>query len=89
MNKVLKIALASAAAITFIVSASAGFGADRNNRDPNNPNGLSNGRGPSVEEREILDYGMTGSITRCESETWDQYGNCVIFDPEYRYQDRY
>ena len=95
MSKILTAILASA---LLVAASPAAFAMDRNDRgfhDGVTPNGTTAGvgdRGRSSEQqeqmdRQWLDYGATGSIVPCETQTWDQYGNCIY--PDYDYDMRY
>jgi|EndMetStandDraft_4_1072995.scaffolds.fasta_scaffold70831_2 hypothetical protein len=80
MSKTLTAALAS---VMLVAGSSLAFAADTGRDSHNDAFGAD--RGPSIEERQELDYGTTGSITNCETQMWDTEGNCVV-DPAYQMQ---
>lgn len=84
MSKILKATLAS---VLLIAGSSMSFAAERDGRSPNVGNSQIGERSRSTEQQELLDYGTTGSIVQCESQMWDQNGNCVVdpgYDPDMR-----
>lgn len=80
--------LAAALTATFMAGASVAFAQQTPGMGPGD-SAFGGDRSPSLEDREraregeMLDYGSTGSINNCETQTWDAEGNCVI-DPDLR-----
>ena len=84
MRKILRVTVASA---MLIAGPSVVFAANMDGRTPNGTDARIGDKGRSSEQEEQfkLDYGTTGSIYICETQMWDEYGNCVV-DPGYDYE---
>ncbi|MGV3551495.1 hypothetical protein [Rhizobium sp.] len=71
----------SLVALSILAGASVGYAADNNG-------GRSDGSGrsfdnqveaPDLQEREqLIDPNSTGSIQTCESQSFDEFGNCIV-----------
>jgi hypothetical protein len=79
MSKMIKTSLV---ALSLLAGASAGYAASNGGPDGRGP-GMSDSRpenridAPDVWERNDIDPGSTGSIDRCDSGAYDEFGNCV------------
>jgi hypothetical protein len=81
MMKILKITLASA---MLFAGPTLVFAANGDRGPGDTPNGTDAGIGDkgrsSEQDKLLLDDMSTGSISNCETQTFDEYGNCVV-DP--------
>ena len=81
MTKLIKTSLV---ALSLLAGASVGYAAD-NGRDGRDfgRDSLPENRldAPDLQQRKDLDMNSTGSIRGCETQTYDDYGNCVV-DPD-------
>ena len=75
MTKLIKTSLV---ALSLLAGASMGYAADNNN--DMGADGRTDMRrdAPDLMEREELDPNSTGSIQNCESQAFDEFGNCVV-----------
>lgn len=82
MSKILKVTLASA---MLIAGSSMAFAADNNGRGNPGTGGRDIGdkSRSSEQQDQMIDNMPTGSITNCQTQTYDQNGNCVV-DPGYQ-----
>jgi len=82
MSKILKAALASAMLFAGSTLALAANVSPDPGKTPNGTDaGLSDkGRSSEQDQQLLLDDMKTGSIYSCETETYDEYGNCIA-DP--------
>lgn len=79
MSKFLKVTLAS---VMLIAGPTLVFAETPGAHDGRTPNGTDAGvgaksRSSEQDQKLLLDDMNTGSISNCDSQTFDQYGNCV------------
>lgn len=80
MSKMIKTSLV---ALSLLAGASVGYAADNGGRSDFSRDGRPENRvdPPDIWERDqLVDPGTTGSIQGCESQSYDEFGNCIV-DP--------
>lgn len=81
MSKMIKTSLV---ALSILAGASVGYAADNNGgRNDMSRDGRPENRidPPDIWERDqMIDPNSTGSIQTCESQSYDEFGNCIV-DP--------
>lgn len=78
MSKMIKTSLV---ALSLLAAASVGYAADNNGGGNDGRDGITGGRndGPDLQEREkLIDPNPTGSIVTCDSQSYDEFGNCIV-----------
>ncbi|MCB1446607.1 MAG: hypothetical protein KDJ87_12670 [Rhizobiaceae bacterium] len=73
----------SLVALSILAGASAGHAADNNHNNSGSHFGRDDRMGgrldsPEPMERQDLDRNNTGSIDRCDTGAYDEFGNCIV-----------
>ena len=70
----------SLVALSILAGASVGYAADRGNDNGRDGRGFDRGvEAPDLMEREkMIDPNTTGSIQTCETQSYDEFGNCIV-----------
>lgn len=76
MSRMIKTSLV---ALSLLAGASVGYAADNNNNGGRDGLAESRNDGPDFQQREeMIDPNSTGSIQTCESQSYDEFGNCIV-----------
>lgn len=75
MSKIVKTSLV---ALSLIASASMGYAANNKNDGAGYGRDTGSDGRSDMEQREMLDPNSTGSIQTCGSQSYDEFGNCVV-----------
>lgn len=77
MSRMLKTSLV---ALSILAGASAGYAADRNGgtEGSSRSDGYENVTPGMPDRQEMVDPNSTGSIDRCDSQSFDEFGNCIV-----------
>jgi hypothetical protein len=74
MSKMIKTSLV---ALSLLAGASVGYAADNNGGRDSRSEGRIDA--PDLQEREkMIDPNATGSIQTCETQSYDEFGNCIV-----------
>ena len=74
MSKMIKTSLV---ALSLLASASVGYAADNNGGRDGRPESRIDA--PDLQERQqMIDPDATGSVQSCDSQSYDEFGNCIV-----------